>query len=112
MGRQVSGGARPALPADHSCWRYDDPAAFEATARAFLTAGLAVGEELWYVTERAQAEARAGLAGELDRSVHDLLATALARAAPRPVCGRPVFEASRLRFVDHRSLLLLNEYAR
>ncbi|WP_036375009.1 hypothetical protein [Micromonospora sp. ATCC 39149] len=59
MGRQVSGGAGPALPASHICWRYDDPAAFEATAHAILIAGLA-----------------------------------------------------RLRFVDHRSLLLLNEYAR
>ncbi|MFG1799483.1 MEDS domain-containing protein [Micromonospora carbonacea] len=60
----------------------------------------------------AAGRGRAGLAGELDRSARDLLATALERAAPRPVDGRVVFEAGRLRFADHRCLLLLGEYAR
>ncbi|WP_229397751.1 MEDS domain-containing protein [Micromonospora okii] len=242
----MSGDAHPALPADHPCWRRDDPAAFEAAALAFLSAGLAAGEQVWYVTERdaaaveswlravpgfddalrsgaarvvplggtyvedrvadvaaqvrAYAEAtgaalaaghtglrvvaeatglvrtpaqrraftryehlidrymrthpfsamcvydpavlgeqavaelaclhpggnaegvlfrlyaadrgRAGLAGELDQSTHDLFALALDRADPRPVDGRLVIEASHLRFVDHRSLLLLRDHAR
>ncbi|MEV5817579.1 MEDS domain-containing protein [Micromonospora haikouensis] len=242
----MSGDGCPALPTDHVCWRHDDPAAFAAAARAFLTVGLVAGEELWYVTERDPAEARewlaavpgladalrdgaarvvpldgtyvdgriadpaaqvrayaeateaalaaghaglrvvaeatglvrtpqqrvaftryehlidgymrahpfsamcvydprelgaaavaelaclhpagnaddvlfrlyaagrgrTGLAGELDLSARDLLATALERAAPRPVDGRLVFEAARLRFADHRCLQLLGEYAR
>jgi anti-anti-sigma regulatory factor len=242
----MSGDARPALPTGHVCWRRDDPAAFEAAARAFLSAGLAAGEQVWYVTERdpaaveswlravpgfgdalpsgaarvvplaatyvgdravdAAAQVRAyaaateaalaaghtglrvvaeadgmvrtparrdafvryehlidrymrtnpftamcvydpavlgdravaelaclhpggnaddalfrlyaadraglGLAGELDQSTYDLFAVALDRADPRPVDGRLVVEASHLRFVDHRSLLLLRDHAR
>ncbi|MER7443566.1 MEDS domain-containing protein [Micromonospora avicenniae] len=55
---------------------------------------------------------RVGLTGELDESTEDLFGTALERADLRPVDGRLVLEASRLRFVDHRALLRLREYAR
>ncbi|HEX5996110.1 MAG TPA: MEDS domain-containing protein [Jiangellales bacterium] len=34
----------------HVCWSYDDPAEFDCRARAFLAAGLASGEQIWYVT--------------------------------------------------------------
>ncbi|WBB65236.1 MEDS domain-containing protein [Micromonospora sp. WMMD812] len=40
----------PAAPYAHVCWVHDDPAPFHRQARAFLTAGLAAGERLWYVT--------------------------------------------------------------
>ncbi|MGC4807520.1 MEDS domain-containing protein [Micromonospora sp. DT233] len=246
MGLYMNADARPVPPAGHVCWRRDDPAAFQAAARAFLSAGLAAGEQVWYVAQRdpaaalvwlaavpgftdalrdgaarlvaldatyvddrvadpaaqvrAYAEAteaalaaghtglrvvaeatglvrtpgqreaftryehlidrymrahpfsamcvydpqelaagavaelaclhprsnaddvlfrlyaadqdRAGLAGELDQSTHDLLATALDRADLRPVDGRLVIDATHLRFVDHRSLLRLGEHAR
>ncbi|MFI7604984.1 MEDS domain-containing protein [Micromonospora sp. NPDC049366] len=55
---------------------------------------------------------RAGLAGELDPTGHDLFATALERADLRPVDGRLVLDAPQLRFVDHRTLLLLRDYGR
>ncbi|MGC4897218.1 MEDS domain-containing protein [Micromonospora sp. DT31] len=54
----------------------------------------------------------AALGGELDPSNHELFAAALERADPRPVAGRVVFDASHLRFVDHRSLLHLRDHAR
>jgi anti-anti-sigma regulatory factor len=34
----------------HVCWSYDNPAEFESRARDFLAAGLAAGEQAWYVT--------------------------------------------------------------
>lgn len=33
----------------HACWSFDDPRPFDEYARAFLTAGLAAGERVWYV---------------------------------------------------------------
>ncbi|MEU1836673.1 MEDS domain-containing protein [Micromonospora chersina] len=57
-------------------------------------------------------EAVVELAGELDPSHHRLFAAALDRADPRPVDGRLVLDATGLRFVDHRSLLLLGDHAR
>ncbi|RKN59206.1 hypothetical protein D7193_08645 [Micromonospora costi] len=36
-------------PYGHVCWVHDDPAPFHHAAQAFLTAGLAAGERLWYV---------------------------------------------------------------
>ncbi|MCZ7438651.1 MEDS domain-containing protein [Micromonospora sp. WMMC241] len=57
-------------------------------------------------------DAAVALAGELDPTDERLFAAALDRAEPRPVAGRLVFDATNLRFVDHRSLLLLREYAR
>ncbi|MER7888540.1 MEDS domain-containing protein [Micromonospora sp. NPDC094482] len=244
----MTSGLPPSTPYGHVCWVYDDQAGFDRQARAFLTAGLAAGERLWYVTagrpepvlaqlstapalrdalargvaevvpldatyragavvdgpaqvrayaaatdaalaagyrglrvvaeatplvrspaqldaftryehqvdrymrarpfsamcgydrrelsSRAVAELaclhpetnateapfqlyacepaddRAGLAGELDRSGHELLGTALERADLRPLDGRLVVEAPRLRFIDHRALLMLRDYAR
>ncbi|MEU6203805.1 MEDS domain-containing protein [Micromonospora musae] len=55
---------------------------------------------------------RAGLTGELDETGEELFVTALERADLRPVDGRLVLEAPGLRFVDHRALLRLCEYAR
>jgi anti-anti-sigma regulatory factor len=52
------------------------------------------------------------LAGELDPSVGALLATALEAADPVATDGRLVIDATRLRFIDHRSLLHLREHAR
>ncbi|MFD0823935.1 MEDS domain-containing protein, partial [Micromonospora zhanjiangensis] len=54
----------------------------------------------------------AALTGELDPSTHELFAQALDRVDPRPVDGRLVLDASGLRYVDHRSLLLLQDFAR
>ncbi|WP_307804099.1 MEDS domain-containing protein [Micromonospora echinofusca] len=58
------------------------------------------------------ADGCAAVAGELDPSNHDLFATTLDRADLRPVDGRLVVQADNLRFIDHRSLLHLHEYAR
>ncbi|MFG1677111.1 MEDS domain-containing protein [Micromonospora sp. NPDC049282] len=57
-------------------------------------------------------DAAAALAGELDPTDEHLFAVALERADPRPVAGRLVFDATNLRFVDHRALLRLREHAR
>jgi hypothetical protein len=38
-----------ATAAEHYCRSYDDPAGFRTFARAFLQAGLANGEQVWYV---------------------------------------------------------------
>jgi anti-anti-sigma regulatory factor len=34
---------------EHHCWSWDDPAEFQTPARAFLRAGLAGGEQVWFV---------------------------------------------------------------
>ncbi|WP_203897964.1 MEDS domain-containing protein [Virgisporangium aliadipatigenens] len=52
------------------------------------------------------------LAGELDLAGRTQFEVALARAAPRPVGGEIVIDASGLRFVDHRALRVLEEYAK
>lgn len=52
------------------------------------------------------------VAGELDPSHQQLLATALTRVDLRPVDGELVFQAPELRFIDHRCLIELHEYAR
>jgi hypothetical protein len=44
--------ARGASALDHSCWSYHDHRAFVLHARAFLYAGLAAGERVWYVPGR------------------------------------------------------------
>ncbi len=60
----------------------------------------------------APADGCAALSGELDASTHELLAAALEHADLRPVDGELLFAGDRLRFADHRSLLLLREHAR
>jgi anti-anti-sigma regulatory factor len=40
---------RPPAPYGHTCWSFDDPAAFERHALDYLAAGLAAGERVWYV---------------------------------------------------------------
>ncbi|WP_431945094.1 MEDS domain-containing protein [Micromonospora marina] len=57
-------------------------------------------------------DAVVALAGELDSTNHRDFAAALERADPRPVAGRLVFDATELRFVDHRGLLHLRDHAR
>jgi anti-anti-sigma regulatory factor len=52
------------------------------------------------------------LAGELDASNHELFSAALEWADPRPVDGNVVVQATQLRFIDHRGLMHLQEYAR
>ncbi|MFG2099394.1 MEDS domain-containing protein [Micromonospora echinaurantiaca] len=59
----------------------------------------------------APGEGHAALAGELDPSQHKLFGTALARADLRPTEGELVLRATGLRFLDHRSLVHLDEYA-
>ncbi|MFI5495003.1 MEDS domain-containing protein [Actinoplanes sp. NPDC051859] len=34
---------------EHVCVAYDEPAAFDSAAREFLAAGIAAGEQLWYI---------------------------------------------------------------
>lgn len=244
----MTGEVRRSAPSGHVCWAYDDPAAFDAQAGAFLTEGLAAGERVWYVapgqpepiverlrgvrgfpdalrrgaaqivpissaystdrvivpaaqvatyaagTEEALGAGYTGLrviadatslvrtpdqlnafaryehlidrymrarpmsamcaydrrelgdrviaelacmhpetnaaevlfrlyacdsgdgcaavAGELDRSTHELFSTALERAELRPVDGKLVVRATDLRFIDHRILMHLDDYAR
>ncbi|MFI7552230.1 MEDS domain-containing protein [Verrucosispora sp. WMMD703] len=57
-------------------------------------------------------QGQAALAGELDPSNHDLFRTALDRADLQPVDDELVLDADGLRFLDHRALIHLNEYAR
>ena len=57
------------------------------------------------------ARGSAALAGELDLAGHALFPEALERADPLPVDGALVFDAARLRFVDHQALLALAEHA-
>ncbi|MFG1776468.1 MEDS domain-containing protein [Micromonospora sp. NPDC049051] len=57
-------------------------------------------------------DGHAALAGELDMSNHELFRMALDRADLRPVDGELVLSAADLRFVDHRALAHLAEYAR
>jgi len=54
----------------------------------------------------------ATLAGDLDWSSHELFSTTLECADLRPVDGELVVQAGRLRFIDHRSLLYLEDYTR
>jgi len=51
------------------------------------------------------------LAGELDVTTEELFPATLRRAQPRPVDGELVMAAGDLRFLDHRSMLHLQEYA-
>ncbi len=60
----------------------------------------------------ASTSAAVALAGELDLSSRELFPLALRRADLRPTGGELRIDASRLAFVDHRSLLALAEYAR
>ncbi|MEU6072925.1 MEDS domain-containing protein [Micromonospora sp. NPDC047074] len=59
----------------------------------------------------APADGHAALTGELDMSNHELFRTALDRADLRPTDGELVLSASGLRFLDHRALAHLGEYA-
>jgi anti-anti-sigma regulatory factor len=54
----------------------------------------------------------ASLTGQLDVEARELWPLALERADLRPVDGRVVIDASRLEFIDHRSLLALADYAK
>ncbi|GIJ76129.1 hypothetical protein Xph01_05610 [Micromonospora phaseoli] len=54
---------------------------------------------------------QAALAGELDPSNHDLFRTALDRAGLEPVDDELVLDADGLRFLDHRALIHLSDYA-
>ncbi|MCX4387005.1 MEDS domain-containing protein [Micromonospora peucetia] len=59
----------------------------------------------------APGDGHAALAGELDMSNHELFRTALDRADLRPTDGELVLSAADLRFLDHRALTYLAEYA-
>lgn len=69
-------------------------------------------EVLFRLHAGAPVDGHAVLAGELDASNHEVFLTALTRAAPRPVDGRLVVEATDLRFIDHRCLIHLCAHAR
>jgi anti-anti-sigma regulatory factor len=58
------------------------------------------------------ADCVAELAGELDIVSVELFPAAVRRACPAPPGGRVVVDASRLDFIDHRSLVLLDDLAR
>jgi hypothetical protein len=51
------------------------------------------------------------LGGDLDLAGHDLLSLALDRARPGPVDGQVVIDAVELGFIDHRGMLILDDYA-
>nr|WP_240956316.1 MEDS domain-containing protein [Micromonospora sp. HNM0581] len=71
-----------------------------------------LGQLLFRLYAVPLAQGQAALAGELDPSNHDLFRTALDRAELRPVDDELVLDADGLRFLDHRALIHLNEYAR
>lgn len=52
------------------------------------------------------------LSGELDSTSHDVFTTALRWADLRPTGGELVIDATKLEFIDHRSLLTLAAHAR
>lgn len=70
-----------------------------------------VDEVLFRLYACSPSEGSIALAGELDLSNHELFATALERVDLRPVDGQLVVQATHLRFIDHRALMLLQEYA-
>ena len=50
--RGISAVNGPAAPVrDHVCWAYDDAAAFAERAHDFLAAGIAAGNQTWFVAE-------------------------------------------------------------
>ncbi|WP_200210605.1 MEDS domain-containing protein [Micromonospora coerulea] len=67
---------------------------------------------LFHLHAAAPGDGAFALAGELDPSVHRLFAAALDRVDPRPVDGRLLIDGNRLRFIDHGSLIELDEHAR
>ncbi|GAA3438838.1 MEDS domain-containing protein [Kutzneria kofuensis] len=58
------------------------------------------------------ADCSAELAGDLDILSAELFPLALRRAEPHPSAGRVVLDASRVDFMDHRSLMALDDHAR
>ncbi|MEH0970331.1 MEDS domain-containing protein [Micromonospora sp. CPCC 205546] len=70
-----------------------------------------VEDLLFHLYAVAPTDGHAALAGELDMSNHELFRTALDRADLRPVDGELVLSADNLRFLDHRTLAHLAEYA-
>ncbi|MEV0157674.1 MEDS domain-containing protein [Micromonospora sp. NPDC050686] len=61
--RDVITEQRSAVSRGHVCWSYDDSAVFDDAARRFLSAGLAAGEQGWYVGPDPAEVARERLAG-------------------------------------------------
>jgi anti-anti-sigma regulatory factor len=59
----------------------------------------------------APADGALVLSGELDLAGRAAFGTALRRAAPRPVDGKIVIDATGLRFVDHQALRVLEDHA-
>ena len=59
----------------------------------------------------ASSWAAAALGGEVDINVRRLLALALERAGLRPTNGELVIDAAELTFIDHRSLIMLGQFA-
>lgn len=74
------GEERPTGPSGHVCWAYDDPAAFRAYAEAYLAAGLAAGERVWYVTSDEPESVLARL--RRNRGIADALGRGAAEVVP------------------------------
>jgi anti-anti-sigma regulatory factor len=53
MGMSGTIGADVCRPYRHACLTYGDPAEFQSAARDFLGAGLAAGEQVWYLAPEA-----------------------------------------------------------
>jgi ABC-type transporter Mla MlaB component len=88
---------------DHLCWVHDDDSAFDEAVRAFLAGGLARGERLLCVGERALAALEGATTddlGDVDRLVADgalgtmTLAEAYAAAGPLAVDRQRAFYAT------------------
>ncbi|MCM0674861.1 MEDS domain-containing protein [Micromonospora phytophila] len=71
-----------------------------------------VEDGLFRLYATAPDDGHAALVGELDMTNHELFRTALDRADLHPSNGELVLRATDLRFVDHRALAHLHEYAR
>lgn len=59
----------------------------------------------------ASRRAAASLGGEIDFNTRDLFPLALQRADLRPTGGELAIDATGLTFIDHRSLIMLGEFA-
>lgn len=59
----MTGDATASRSYGHICWAYDDPAALDSRAVPFLAAGLAAGEQVWFVAPGTSE----GLTRRLDR---------------------------------------------
>jgi anti-anti-sigma regulatory factor len=80
-------------------------------ALACMHPGASPNATPFWLHATAEGGCAAAIGGELDLATRDLLEPALRRADLQPHDGELVIDATRLAFIDHRSLLQLAEHA-